>query len=119
MSTVLLVIDMQNDYLYEKRKKNFSYNTRQLVSAVNEITKQYNNSNHDVIYIRHIIQNLPTNRLYSGIQLQEQKVPNCIADSILFQSTVLISCWVMHFPTKTQRIISTERVRYTSFVWSG
>ncbi len=69
MSTVLLVIDMQNDYLYEKRKKNFSYNTQQLVSAVNEITKQYNNSNHDVIYIRHIIQNLPTNRLLFGYSI--------------------------------------------------
>ena len=35
MKIALLVIDMQNDYLWEKRKKQFSYNTPQLVSSVN------------------------------------------------------------------------------------
>lgn len=69
MRTALLVIDMQNDYLYEKRKTKFAYNTQQLTAAVNEIIKQYNENNHDVIYIRHIIQNLPTNRLLFGYSI--------------------------------------------------
>ena len=30
MKTALLVIDMQNDYLWEKRKKRFSYNATAL-----------------------------------------------------------------------------------------
>ena len=63
MNTALLVIDMQNDYLSEKRMKRFAYDTEGLVSSVNRIIHQYNSEGRDVIYIRHIIQNLPTNRL--------------------------------------------------------
>lgn len=69
MKTALIVIDMQNDYLYEKRKKIFSYNTEQLTSSVNEIIHQYKDKGCDVIYIRHIIQNLPTNRLLFGYSI--------------------------------------------------
>jgi len=69
MKIALVVIDMQNDYLYEKRKKVFSYDTEQLVTSVNELIHQYNDKNCDVIYIRHIIQNLPTNRLLFGYSI--------------------------------------------------
>lgn len=65
----LIVIDMQNDYLYEKRKKIFSYNTKQLTANVNELIHQYNSNNCDVIYVRHLIQNLPTNRLLFGYSI--------------------------------------------------
>lgn len=69
MKTALIVIDMQNDYLYEKRKAIFSYNTDELVASVNELIHQYKDSGRDVIYIRHIIQNLPTNRLLFGYSI--------------------------------------------------
>lgn len=69
MKTALIVIDMQNDYLYEKRKKIFSYDTEQLVASVNDLIHQYKQEGHDVIYIRHIIQNLPTNRLLFGYSI--------------------------------------------------
>lgn len=69
MGTALIVIDMQNDYLYEKRKKNFSYDTKQLTAAVNNLIHQYKNNGSDIIYIRHIIQNLPTNRLLFGYSI--------------------------------------------------
>ena len=69
MKTALIVIDMQNDYLYEKRKAIFSYNTDELVASVNELIHQYKDSGSDVIYIRHIIQNLPTNRLLFGYSI--------------------------------------------------
>ena len=69
MNTALLVIDMQNDYLSEKRMKRFAYDTEGLVSSVNRIIHQYNSEGRDVIYIRHIIQNLPTNRLLFGYSL--------------------------------------------------
>ena len=36
MDTALIVIDMQNDYLYEKRKAKFSYNTAELTVNVNK-----------------------------------------------------------------------------------
>ena len=69
MSTALLVIDMQNDYLYEKRKPKFAYNTRELTDAVNSLIHSYSDKGSDVIYIRHIIQNLPTNRLLFGFSI--------------------------------------------------
>ena len=62
MKTALLVIDMQNDYLWEKRKKLFDYNTEKLVSSVNGLIRKYHSDGMDVIYIRHMIHDLPTNR---------------------------------------------------------
>ena len=70
MKTALLVIDMQNDYLWEKRKPIFAYNTERLVAAVNELIHEYHDKLHsEVVYIRHIIQNLPTNRLLFGYSI--------------------------------------------------
>ena len=45
MKTALLVIDMQNDYLWEKRKERFSYDTAKLVASVNELIREYHNKN--------------------------------------------------------------------------
>ncbi len=69
MKTALIVIDMQNDYLWEKRKSRFSYDTPKLVGAVNGLIRRYAAAGSDVIYIRHIIQNLPTNRLLFGYSI--------------------------------------------------
>jgi len=69
MKNALLVIDMQNDYLYERRKRRFAYDTEGLVARVNRLIRTYSEAGHDVIYIRHIIQNLPTNRLLFGYSL--------------------------------------------------
>lgn len=69
MKAALLVIDMQNDYLYEKRMKRFAYNTDELVGHVNGLIRQYSATGRDIIYIRHIIQNLPTNRVLFGYSL--------------------------------------------------
>ena len=66
LKTALLVIDMQNDYLWEKRKKLFSYNTEKLVAAVNELIRKYHGEGRDVIYVRHIVHDFPTNRLLFG-----------------------------------------------------
>ena len=40
MKKALLVIDMQNDYLYEKRKPRFAYRTEELTAAVNALIRQ-------------------------------------------------------------------------------
>ena len=69
MKTPLIVIDMQNDYLWEKRKPRFSYDTPALTAAVNSLIHEYHSAGNDVIYIRHIIQNLPTNRLLFGYSI--------------------------------------------------
>ncbi len=70
MKPALLVIDMQNDYLCKKRLKKFSYDTPKLVGEVNKLINKYHTEGHDVIYIRHIIQNLLTNRLLFGYSIR-------------------------------------------------
>ena len=69
MKAALIVIDMQNDYLWDKRKSRFAYDTPKLTGAVNGLIRRYAENGSDVIYIRHIIQNLPTNRLLFGYSL--------------------------------------------------
>ena len=69
MNVSLIVIDMQNDYLWEKRKARFAYDTPALTAAVNSLIHEYSEAGRDVIYIRHIIQNLPTNRLLFGYSI--------------------------------------------------
>ena len=51
----LIVIDMQNDYLWDKRKAKFSYDTKALTAQV--------------IYIAQMFQDLPTNRLFIGFSI--------------------------------------------------
>ena len=65
----LIVIDMQNDYLWEQRKPQFSYDTKALTGNVNALIHEYADAGYDVIYIRHLIQNLPTNRLLFGYSI--------------------------------------------------
>ena len=43
----LLVIDMQNDYLWEKRKTMFSYDTDKLVGDVNKLIAAYKENGYD------------------------------------------------------------------------
>ena len=52
---MLLVIDMQNDYLWNKRKKMFTYDTDQLVGDVNRLIEVYREKEYDIIYIKHIL----------------------------------------------------------------
>ena len=51
----LLVIDMQNDYLWDKRKSMFTYDTAKLVDDVNQAILTYKESGYDIIYIKHIL----------------------------------------------------------------
>ena len=51
----LLVIDIQNDYFWEKRKKIFTYDTDKLVGNINEAVASYKDKGYDIIYIKHIL----------------------------------------------------------------
>ncbi len=51
----LLVIDMQNDYLWDKRKAMFSYDTDRLVGDVNRLIESCNEQGYDILYIKHIL----------------------------------------------------------------
>ena len=72
MNKALLIIDMQNDYLWDKRKKKFSYNTEELVNNVNNTINRYK-KDCDIIYISHLIQNLPTNKFLFGFSIEGTK----------------------------------------------
>lgn len=66
----LIVIDMQNDYLWAKRKSKFLYNTETLVANVNETVKRFRDDGADVIYIGQVFPDLPTNRLIIGFSIK-------------------------------------------------
>ena len=51
----LLVIDLQNDYLWDKRKPMFSYDPEKLVGNVNHAISAYKDKGYDIIYIKHIL----------------------------------------------------------------
>ena len=70
MKKVLFIIDLQNDYLWKHRKVKFTYDTDKIISAVNSLIKQYQNEKHDIIYIKHIIQNNPVNRKLFGFSIR-------------------------------------------------
>ena len=54
----LLVIDMQNDYLWDNRKQMFTYDTDKLVGEVNKLIAIYKDKRYDIIYIKHILPKL-------------------------------------------------------------
>lgn len=90
MKTALLVIDMQNDYLWEKRKERFSYDTAGLVASVNDLIREYHE-------IRMLFISATSFRIYlrtvfcSAIRLQELRVQNSTVVWILCRITVSTS----------------------------
>ena len=50
-----IVIDLQNDYLWDKRKSMFTYDTERLVGNVNKAIDTYKEEGYDIIYIKHIL----------------------------------------------------------------
>ena len=51
----LIVIDLQNDYLWDKRKRMFTYDTDKLIGNVNRAIAEYKEKGYDIIYIKHIL----------------------------------------------------------------
>ena len=66
----LIVIDMQNDYLWDKRKDMFSYNTKQLVNSVNNAILSYSEKGYDIIYIAQMFPNIITNKWFIGFSIK-------------------------------------------------
>ncbi len=66
----LLVIDLQNDYLWNERKPIFSYDTDALIRLVNETIRNYQAEGWDIIYIAQMFPNLPTNRALIGFSIK-------------------------------------------------
>lgn len=66
----LIVIDMQNDYLWAQRKPMFSYDTNSLVGSVNETIARHKAAGDDIIYIGQVFPNIVTNRLIIGFSIK-------------------------------------------------
>ena len=66
----LIVIDMQNDYLWAKRKPMFSYDTDQLVKNVNRAAAFYKDKGYDIIYISQVFPDIITNRWFIGFSIK-------------------------------------------------
>jgi nicotinamidase-related amidase len=66
----LLVIDMQNDYLWTKRKPVFTYDTNSLVERINSCIHEYSSNGCDVIYISQVFPDIFTNRLFIGFSIK-------------------------------------------------
>lgn len=81
--TALLVMELQNDYLWEQRKPKFPYDTAKLIAAANDAISRVQASGGDVIYLKQIFPDTPSNHiifdfciegtagaaLYSGLQV--------------------------------------------------
>ena len=76
----LVVIDMQNDYLWEKRKAKFSYNTGELVNAVNKAISSYEENGYDIIYIAQMFPNIITNKWFIGFSIKGTEGAKFLAD---------------------------------------
>ena len=50
-----IIIDLQKDYLWDKRKDMFTYDTEKLVENVNRAIVSYKEKGYDIIYIKHIL----------------------------------------------------------------
>ena len=66
----LVVIDMQNDYLWNERKSMFSYDTDRLVDSVNTIIHDFSQHGNDVIYIGQIFPDIITNKWFIGFSIK-------------------------------------------------
>lgn len=67
--TALLVMEMQNDYFWEKRQPKFNYDGETLLRNINAAIGHYQAEGCDVVYISQIFPDTPTNQLVFGFNM--------------------------------------------------
>lgn len=67
--TALLVMEMQNDYFWEKRQPKFTYDGETLLQNINAAIGRYQAEGCDVIYIQQVFPDTPTNQLVFGFNM--------------------------------------------------
>ena len=67
--TVLLVMEMQTDYFWEKRLKKFNYDGDRLIEQVNAAIGKYSAAGAEIVYLRQVFPDTPTNRLAFGFNI--------------------------------------------------
>lgn len=68
-TTALLVMEMQTDYFWEKRLKKFHYDGDALIAKVNAAIAEYSANGADIVYLRQVFPDTPTNRLAFGFNI--------------------------------------------------
>ena len=66
----LVVIDLQNDFLWEKRKAKFSYDTDELINTINSAVYYYRQNGYDIIYIAQMYTNIIVTKLFIGFSIK-------------------------------------------------
>ena len=67
--TALLVMEMQQDYFWEKRLKKFHFDGDAMTAKVNAAIAQYSAAGADIVYIAQIFPDTPTNHLVFGFNM--------------------------------------------------
>lgn len=67
--TALLVMEIQNDYFWEKRQPKFTYDGETLLGNINRAIEESASEGCDVIYISQIFPDTPTNQLVFGFNM--------------------------------------------------
>ncbi|MCQ2417656.1 MAG: isochorismatase family protein [Oscillospiraceae bacterium] len=67
----LVVFEMQNDYLWEKRREKFPYRTAELVESVNNAILQYQAEGCDILYLSQVFEDTPTNHIVFGFCIEK------------------------------------------------
>ncbi|MBQ3940360.1 MAG: cysteine hydrolase [Oscillospiraceae bacterium] len=68
--TAMLVMEMQNDYFWEKRLPKFNYDGEILFPAVNRAIDRFHADGCDIIYIAQVFPDTPTNQLVFGFNME-------------------------------------------------
>jgi nicotinamidase-related amidase len=69
--SALLVCELQNDYLWERRKTKFPYPTDTLIAAVNDAIDRQSAAGGDVIYLLQIFPDTPSNRIIFDFSIEQ------------------------------------------------
>ena len=84
---ILAVIDMQKDFLWEKRDPKFCYDTEKLVNEVNKAAAEYKSKGYDIIYIAQMFPNIITNKWIIGFSIKGTPGAEVIPELELYENT--------------------------------
>ena len=114
----LIVVDMQNDYLWNRRKKMFSYNTPELVNTVNSLISEFSERGDDVIYVGQVFPNIITNKwfIHTFVYILHW-IKNAIGFSLkdLFCKNIKFTWCVCHFISRIHKIANSWNLRFIQF----
>ena len=123
-----IIIDLQKDYLWDKRKSMFTYNTDELVGNVNRAIAFYKEAGYDIIYIKHIlpkvmwgvgfsIKGTEGAELYEGLDMvSDLCFEKNRSDS--YTSKAFTTMWHAIFPLQIYNIFPTQPNTKTMFLGS-